>query len=68
MEAIMRREPPWNPLLEYQLYYFRMYLGASNSAQSQPDGSWFIGSVDGDVREKNWQRLNPYMVATRAVK
>lgn len=62
--ALIKREPEWDPLLEYQLYYFRMYLLASTSAQSQPDGSWFIGSVDGDVPEKSWQRLNPYMVAT----
>jgi len=58
---IQRRAQP-----DYEAFVWGMYLlwaSRPSKRTSEPDGSYFIGEV-GEAPKKNWERLNPYAVAT----
>jgi hypothetical protein len=65
MTKLARREPIWDPMLEYQLRYFRMYLHANAAQRPAPDGSWLISDLDfNDAPEFLLDRPTPYSTCT----
>ncbi len=64
-QALAKREQPWDPMLEFELYWFRLYLTRNASQKSEPDGSWFIGDVE-DGAELKIERWCPYSVARKS--
>jgi hypothetical protein len=65
MQAIVRREPAWDPILEWELYWFRLYLTRSANPRSEPDGSFFIGDCE-DAADLKIDRWSPYTIARRS--
>jgi hypothetical protein len=64
MQAIIKREPQWDPREEYVFRYFQMYLRANASPKPDVSGAWFLGDIE-DPAPKNWTKDTPYSPARR---
>ncbi len=66
VKAIIKRLAPRDSSDPREIYIAAMFLlwaSRPSKETSEPDGSYFIGDV-GEAPKKNWERLNPYAVAT----
>ena len=66
VKAIIKRLAPRDSSDPREIYIAAMFLlwaSRPSKETSEPDGSYFIGDV-GEAPKKNWERSNPYAVAT----
>jgi prepilin-type N-terminal cleavage/methylation domain-containing protein len=54
-------------MLEFELYWFRLYLTRNANPRSEPDGSFFIGDCE-EAAELRIERWSPYSVASQSTR